>query len=173
MGTKQTRTDDLNVRRNHRVRLRIIEELYIDGYGALEIHDKLVEGYPDTHGKVQPGTVRKDIVAIRKAWSADLDAADQITGRLRYLSSTRLVRRKALDDGSAQALKLVHSVDQELARLCGVVLKVDNRTLHIDVKKAESFMDEVMGIVFDRVTDTTTRELIVADLEGLAVADNE
>ena len=142
-----------------RQRRRIVEGLYLDGYGAQEIHDRLPDKY-----KVCYGTVRIDITVVRKAWAADIDASDEFEGRHRYLASTRGLRRKADDAGK---LELVHVLDKEIARLSGVSLKGDIKQVNLTVDRARDYIDEVMAVVFDVVEDEYIQDRIIAGLAEL------
>ena len=148
------------VAKSTRKRRRLIEKLYLDGYGPLEIADRL----PKQH-RVQYGTVRKDIVEIRKAWVADIDAMDEFEGRHRYLARTRDLRRKA---DRMEKLELAHTLDKEIARLSGVNLKADDLTWQITLTAAVARIDDVMTAVFSVVTDHDTQEQIIDAIEAIA-----
>lgn len=153
--------------------MREVEELYINGYCAKEIHD-LIGARHD----VTAGTVRNDIVAIRKMWGDDLQHQDSVEGKRRYLASLRSVRRKAMSGHKELSIrgdvrikgrdyKLAHEIDKEIARVSGVTLASDSRTIHLSIEEARAYMDEVMRIVMLRVTDIETQQKIIADLEAL------
>lgn len=154
-------------------RLRAIEELYLNGYCAREIHGLIGEQYG-----VGYGTVRNDIVAIRSVWNDDSVNRDTLEGKDRYLASLRSMRRRVMKgwqepgkDGRMRIVgrdyKLAHSIDKEIARLSGVRLASDEHTIHLDIEAARQFMEQVMSIVFTHVADNAVRERIVADLEAL------
>lgn len=143
-----------------RQRRRKVERLYLDGYGAKEIHDKITGPHKATYP-----TIREDITIIRKAWVADLDAADEFEGRHRYLAATRELRRKA---EGVKKYDLVHTLDKEIARLSGVNLKVDDRTWKITLDAAMSRIDEIMGAVFSVVEDRDLQDRIIEALEVFA-----
>lgn len=159
-----------------RKRLRAIEELYLAGYCAKEIFDLLGEQYDVTYG-----TVRNDIVNIRKMWGEDIDHQDRLEGSRRYLAALRQIRRKAMagyQEHDAQgrvvtrgrSFKLAHEMDKEIARLSGVRLKSDEHTIHLDIEAAREYMDKVLAVVFEHVTDSATRDAIVAGIELLGNA---
>lgn len=155
-----------------RARLRVVEELYISGYGPKDIHEKIKKKFP-----VRYGTLRNDIVDIRKAWAADLDGLNVLEGKHRYFAAMQQVRRKAMDgweEGDAikgRDYKLAHTIDQEIARLSGVRLKSDEKTIHLDIQEAKGFIEKVMEVVFEVVEDPDLCETIVKRLEELAVGD--
>ena len=62
--------------------------------------------------------------------------------------------------------KLAHQLDKEIARLSGVRLASDERTIHVDLTRAREFMAQVMEIIFRHVSDPAIQEAIVADLEA-------
>ena len=154
------------------VRLRAIEELYLAGYGPHEIYNLLKAQYPVTYG-----TYRNSIVTIRKAWGADIDAQNKLEGGHRYLASLRQLRRKALvgykeeDKIKGRDLRLVHQLDQEIARLAGVRLKADEHTIHVDVQAARQFMEAVMAAVFEVVKSPQMREDILARVQALTAIE--
>jgi len=147
-------------------RLRLVEELYLAGNGPTEIHAKVFDQYPVTYQ-----TIRNDITKVRKAWGADLDAQNRLEGRHRYLASLRQLRRKALIGGpKGPDFRLVHQLDQEVARLSGVNLKVDDKTIKLDIEAARGFMEKVMAVVFEVVTDSDQREDLLDRLDNLEPA---
>lgn len=152
-----------------RKRLRAVEELYLAGYGPQEIHDLIGEAYRVTYG-----TVRNDIVAIRSTWTADTDARDELEGKQRYLAALRQLRRKVMsgwdEDGKTKGrdYALAYRIDQDIARLSGVRLKSDERTLHLDIQAARGFIDRLIAVVFEVVGDEALCEQIVARLEQVA-----
>ena len=154
-----------------RKRLRVVEELLLNGYGPSEIHDLIGEQY-----SVAPGTIRNDIVAVNKAHRADITSATELEGREKYLASIRVIRRKALsgwNETDAQGVvkvrgrdfKLAHQLDQEIARISGVNLKVDDRTIKINMEKARGYLDLIFQIVFKHVEDEDTRKLILDEVD--------
>ena len=154
-------------------RLRAIEELYLNGYCAREIHRLLGEQY-----KVGYGTLRNDIVAIRKVWSDDTGNRDALEGKDRYLASLRSMRRRVMKGWEEPSrsgrmrivgrdYKLAHQIDKEIARISGVRLASDEHTIHLDIEEARQYMQSVMEVVFKHVEDAAVREAIVADIEVL------
>ena len=162
------------VARKKRLRLREVEELYLGGYCAKEIHDLIGERHAVTYG-----TIRNDICSIRKIWTDDVDKQDKFRGRQRYLAALKQVRRKVMggwkeSDGlrghqkiRGRDYRLAHELDKEIATLSGVELSGSVRTVHLNVEVARDFMKAVMGVVFRYVTDAETRENIVNDLRKL------
>lgn len=152
-----------------RQRLRAVEELYLAGYGPQEIHDLIGESYGVTYG-----TLRNDIVRIRAAWGSDIDASTEFEGRHRYLAALRQLRRKVMsgweEDGKKRGrdYALAYRIDQDIARLSGVRLKGDERTIHLDVQAARGFIDRLLEEVFAVVKDPALCEEIVARLERVA-----
>jgi hypothetical protein len=151
--------------------------MYLNGYCASEIHDLIGEQF-----KVTYGTVRNDIVRIRKMWKSDVDHQDELEGKNRYLASLRQIRRKALTGWTedqptvggvikrvhGRSHELAHKVDKEIAQLSGVHLASNDRTIHLSVEEARKFMGQVMEIIMRRVTDSETQDLIIKDLEELS-----
>ena len=133
----------------------------IDGCQTGEIFDRLGEKH-----RVAYATIRKDVVEIGKAHRADIDRATELEGRCRYLASVRSLRIKALDAGN---LKLVHTLNQEIARIFGVNLKVDDKSLNLSVEKAKEGREKAMMAVFSVVTDSSTQEEIIKALEAGAI----
>lgn len=168
-------TDVLNPRQHRRKRLRAVEELYLNGYCAKEIHDLIGEQFDVTYG-----TLRNDISAIRKMWGDDTEHRETLEGKDRYLASLRSMRRRVMSgweekDSTGRRkivgrdYKLAHSIDKEIARLSGVRLANEEHTIHLTIEKARSFIDEVMSVVFKHVVDDETQHKIIADLEKLGV----
>lgn len=145
-------------------RLREVEQLYLDGYGPLEIWEMIGNRH-----RVTRETIRQDTTDIRRAWMEDLDSLTKLEGSQRYLAATRLTRRLAMS-GDAKDLKLAHQLDKEIARLSGVKLASDEQTIHVDVQQAREHMDQVLEVVFRHVEDRAVQEAIVADLEALGEA---
>ena len=148
-------------------RLRIIEEMYLGGHSPKEIHSAIGDKYD-----VSLGTIRNNIVTIRKSWTADKDSMDTQEGSQRYIASLRQLRRKALQPwemGKKQGrdLRLVHQLDQEIARMSGVKLKADEKTIHLEVESAKKYIDEIMRVVFQHVLVPATRQAIIDDLEKI------
>jgi len=92
-----------------RKRLRAVEELYRNGYKALEIWELIGETY-----HVSRGTIRYDITEIRKAWGKELDGKSELEGKD--------VRRDA---------RFVH----QLACISGVKHDSDTRPIHVDIQQ--------------------------------------
>jgi hypothetical protein len=158
-----------------RQRQRRVEQLYLDGFTAMEIHDIMSEE-ADKVGRhmVVPGTIRNDIAEVRKRWTENLEALDKLEGKKRYLSATESLRRLALNEGSAKGLKIVHTADQEIARLSGVNLKIDENNVNLTtIDGAREYVDKVMGVVWSVVTDTDLRNQIVAGISELADRDTD
>jgi len=158
------------IRTSTRARLRLVEELVLSGYRAKEIHEKLSENISVTYG-----TIRNDIVRLRKQHRKDLDEKTELVGRDEYNARLKTLRRKALTGwvevdhvGSTKIkgrdLKLVHELDKELARFSGVDLKQDTQNVVMTVEKVRGYLDRIMGVVFVHVTDTQLREAIIGDL---------
>ena len=156
-----------------RQRQRRVEQLYLDQFTALEIHDKMSEEAEKAgRNMVTPETIRNDIVAIRKRWGENLRSLDKLEGKERYLSATADLRRLALDEGSAKGLKIAMTANQEIARLSGVDLKIDDNTVRVvDVEQAKEFIDKILGVVWNEVTDTDARERIQAGIDELAAGE--
>lgn len=161
---------------SRRKRLRLIEEMILDGRKTGEIFDLVGEKYGITYG-----TLRNDIVDINKAHKEDIDKATEFKGRSEYLARTRLLRRKAMAgipelDAQGQAtgkikdrnLALVAEMDRAIARLHGVDLKSDSAILQVNLTTARNEMDRVMMAVFSVITDEDTQDLIIKAIESLA-----
>jgi hypothetical protein len=143
-------------------------------FTAAEIHEKLKKEAEDAGRKpVIYGTIKNDIVAVRKRWKADLAELDKLEGEERYLSATADLRRLALDEGSAKGLKIAMTANQEIARLSGVDLKIDDNTVRvIDVEQAKEYIDKILNVVWDEVTDTDAQLRIQAGIDALAAEGN-
>lgn len=163
---------------NHRAaklkRLRAVEELYLNGYCAKEIHDLLLDSYGVTYG-----TIRNDIANVRRMWTDDLSHRDGLEGKDRYLASLRQLRRKTMQgwretDATGRIVikgrnyREAHNLDKEIARLSGVRLASDEHNIHVTVKAAREFIERVMEVVLEHVKDAETAESIVQALEALA-----
>lgn len=167
MGTS---TENKATAKKTRQRRRIIEKFYLAGYGPLEIHDKLETPYRVTYG-----TVRKDIVEIRDAWKSDVDEADEFEGRHRYLASLREVRDKAITGWEEEGkfgpmikgidLALVHKIDRDIAQLSGVDLKINERTININLQAAITHMEVVLSAVFSVIPDQSIQGQIIEAIE--------
>lgn len=163
-------------RQRARVRLRAVEEMYLNGYCASEIHDLIGTQFAITYG-----TVRNDIVKIRKMWREDNTEQDEDTGKDRYLAALRQLRRRALSGFEEEHAtvggvikrtvgrdpRLAHGIDKEIAMLSGVRLASNERTIHLSIEEARKFIGKVMEIVMRRVPDAETQSLIIKDLEAL------
>jgi len=151
-----------------RQRLRVIEELMLNGYRTREIFDMVGERY-----NICFGTVRNDIVKIHKSHKEEHNDLTELQGREVYLASLRQLRRKALtgwteaDNVGTQRIKgrdfkLAHSLDKEIAKISGVDLK--GETLELTLGKARDLMDRAMIVVFNHVKDDLVRKRIVDEL---------
>ena len=106
-----------------------------------------------------------------------MDAQNELEGSHRYLASLRQLRRKAItgwdENGKTKGkdLRLVHQLDQEIARLAGVRLKADEHTIHVDVQAARQFMEAVMAAVFEVVKSPQMREDILARVQALTAIE--
>jgi len=157
---------------SHHIRQRKVEELYLNGYKAAEIHKQLANVHP-----VTAATIRNDIWAVRKRWKEAVLPERSEDGREQYFASLHSVRRKALSGWQEESpagpkvrgrdFKLVHDIDKEIARMNGVPLKSDILNIDITVEKARDYLDAIMGIVFTHVTDKDARQSIVDDLAKL------
>jgi len=157
-----------------RKRLRVVEELMLNGYQTGEISDLIGSQY-----NVSYKTIRMDIVEINKAHRADITALTELEGRRRYLASLRQMRRKALsgwneEDSSGvvrvrgRDFKLAHQLDQEIAKLSGVALKHDEKTINLNITAARNEMERIMAAVFSIITDPSIQDLIIKAIESLA-----
>lgn len=156
-----------------RQRRRAVETEYLAGYGPAEIHDRLFKSYP-----VMPQTIRKDIVEVRKAWTADIDAVDEFEGRHRYLASLRELRKKAMigwdEEGKFGSITkgvdyvLCHKLDQEIARLSGVNLKVDDKNINLNLKAAVAHMEDILQAVFSVVHDSEMQDRVIEAIDAIA-----
>ena len=165
---------DRTTQQRKRLRMREVEELYLNGYCAKEIHDLIGAKHDVTYG-----TIRNDIVAVRKMWGDDLTHQDVTEGKRRFLASLRSVRRKALTGFRENTIRgdvrikgrdyrLAYEIDKEIARVSGVTLASDTRTLNVSIEQARAYMDEVMRVVFKHVTDPELQEAIIRDIEALS-----
>jgi len=166
---------DRTVTQKRRQRLREVEELYLNFYCAKEIHDILGEKWDVTHG-----TIKNDIVTIRKWHKAAVEEKDVDSGRQGYVARLKSIRRRAATGFKeptgikgdvrikGRDMRLVHDIDKEIARMEGVELKSDSRTIHVDLEKARNFIKEIMEIVMRRVIDREIQIAIIDDIEKLA-----
>ena len=154
-----------------RKRLRAVEELMISGLGATEIHEILEPRFSVTYG-----TIRNDIVTVRKVHRSDFDSMTELRGREDYLAAVRQVRRKAItgwtetDAQGATRIKgrdyrLVHNIDKEIASLAGVRLTAGDKTITLNMERAREYLQVIFNIVFKHVVDEDTRKLILTDIE--------
>lgn len=154
-------------------RLRAIEELYLNGYCAQEIYTLLKTSYPVTYG-----TIRNDIVDLRKIWKMDTSNRDMLEGKDRYLASLRAIRRKVMDGwqepvfgGGTKVVgrdfKQAHRLDKEIARLSGVTLASDMHSIHLSIQAAKDYVKTVMDVVMKHVEDPDIQRAIVEDLEAI------
>jgi len=156
-----------------RQRLRLIEGFLLDGYGAQEITDMLPKG----HGAAY-GTIRNNIVEVRESWAADVDARDELEGRHRYLSALRQVRKRALEGWEEEGkfgivvkgvdLGLVHTVDKEVARFSGVNLKIDDRTINLNLKAAVAHMEDILKAIFSVIQDPDQQDRVIEAIDAIA-----
>jgi hypothetical protein len=157
-----------------RKRLKVVEELMLNGYRTGEIYDLIGEQY-----NVSYKTIRMDIVEINKAHNSEITKLNELEGRSKYLASLKQVRRKAMsgwneEDSSGVSrvrgrdYKLAHQIDQEIARLSGVALKQDEKTINLNITAARNEMEKIMGAVFSVVTDKEIQDLIIKEIEALA-----
>lgn len=162
---------------NRRKRLRLVEELILNGFKTREIFDMVGTQYGVTYG-----TIRNDVVHVRKAHKDEINSQSELKGREVYLASILQLRRKSLTGwpevdrfGTSRIkgrdFKLAHELDKEIARLSGVNIKSDEKTVHLTVEKARSYLDSIMQVVFDNVQDEATRARIVAGFAELDEAD--
>lgn len=138
-------------------RLRKVESLLFNGFKAHEIFGFIGEAEGVTYG-----TIRNDISAIYKARKAELAELNKLEGAGGYLSRLQAVRRAAMAD---KDLRLVHKLDMEIARLCGVAVDPKHQ-VSVSVDEARGFMQRVMERIFTVVTDKETQDRIVAVLEN-------
>lgn len=154
-------------------RLRAIEELYLNGYCAREIHQLLEPTYGVTYG-----TIRNDIVLLRRVWKYDTSHEETVEGKERYMASLRSMRRRVMKGWREKDVtgrerivgrdyKLAHSIDKEIAKLSGVAVASEGHSIHITIQAAREFMDRVMGVVMTHVTDAETQSAIIRDIERL------
>ncbi len=180
---KELRTPDPKTaadpaQRRRYVRMREVEELYLNGYSASEILTILGDRF-----NVVYGTIRNDIVAVRKRWRGELEPKVTDGAAERYLGGIKSLRRKALSGWKEQTFsgetrvkgrdyKLVFELDKEIARLSGVSLKSDEKALKITIEKAKAYIDDVLDVIFDIVTDQDQRQQIAERLEILDSKDS-
>jgi len=156
-------------------RLRAVEELYLNGYKAREIYNLLSSRERGTYD-VTYGTIRNDIVMVRKLWGHDIQNGG-LEGRERYLASLKAMRRKVmtgwLEEGpdgrkrrAGRDYRLAHQIDKEIARIEGVEIASDTHKIHLDITAARSFMDKVMEAIFEEIDDPELQARIVAKLEA-------
>lgn len=162
-----------------RKRLRVVEELYLNGYGAQEIHDLIGNQYDVTYG-----TVRNDIVKVRKAHRDAIDESTQLSAMETYRASLLQIRRKSLSgweeigaDGVTRIrgrdFRVALKCDEELALLGGVNLRDKTRRVEVDVEAVQAHTGGVMEIVFACIEDEDIdrgdlKDAIVAALDEAA-----
>lgn len=144
-------------RTSYKKRLQITEDLMLSGYGAKQIHEKLSKDF-----KVAYGTIRNDIVKINKIHGERLDRATQLHSKQQLLARSHLLRRLALEDG--RDLKLVHTINKDIAGLGGVTLSINDRTVTLNLEKARGYLDLIFNVVFSHVLDDKTRKLILDEV---------
>jgi hypothetical protein len=161
---------DKKAQRARYLRQREVEELYINGYSAAEIHTLLEDRFT-----VAQGTIRNDIVAIRKRWGHDIEPPEIEGAKEKYLASLKSMRRKSLrgwkevtlsgDRVRGRDFKLAFEIDKEIARITGVELRSDTKTVHLTMERARGYLEKALAIVWSHVGDELIREAILADLK--------
>lgn len=166
--------EQMRVRR----RRHAVEDLYLNGVKAQEIHDRLGQTFGVTYG-----TIRNDIVAVRKAWRDQLKEMSTLEGPEEYVARLTQMRRAAYtgweEDGKdgrkrivGRDFRLVHQIDKELAKLQGVDIK-DGASVTVNIQSVRAFMDKIMKRIFTVVTDPTMQDEIVAILKDAATASSD
>jgi len=142
-----------------RKRLREVERMVLDERDTVEIFDSLGKLH-----KVTYNTIRKDVVEVRKAHRDAVDKATELEGTASHRARTIQLRLDAIESGD---LKLVHTLNQELARMDGVDLKINERTININLKAAITHMEVVLQAVFTVIPDQAKQDLIIAALDEI------
>ena len=143
-----------------RVRLREVQRLMLDGRKTKEIFDELGELH-----SVKYETICNDVSDINKAQESDFTDATELKGNADYVARTFELRIEAKRTGD---LKLVHILNQELARLFGVNLKIDDKNYKITLDSAINHMDKVIGAVFTVIKEQDLRDLIIEAIDAIA-----
>ena len=169
-------TDDIqidNMQVKKRKRIRAVEEMYINAYCAREIHDLIGDQFGVTYG-----TIRNDIVIVRKMWAKAKLKADPLQGGERHLAAMQNIRRRVMEgepikDGDGvehivgRDYKTAFAIDKEIAKLSGVTLATEERTIHLRIEEARDFVAKVMGVVMSLVTDAELQNAIIKGVEAL------
>ena len=143
-----------------RVRLREVQRLMLDGRQTAEIFDELGELHSVTYE-----TIKNDVSDINKSQRDSIDEATELKGNADYMARTFELRLKAKEDGD---LKLVHILNQELARMFGVNLKIDDKNFRLTLDRAIEHMDKVIQAVFSVVHDSDTQDRVIEAIDAIA-----
>lgn len=144
-------------------RWKYIEAQYLNGFNATQIHAMLPKQFRVVHG-----TVKNDIVQIRKRWAEDASDLEKFDGRHRYLASLREIRTLSIESGD---IKLASQMDKDIAKLSGVRFMSDEQTVHMDIRAARDYVKNIMEIVMRHVTDPEQQQAIISDIEALNDAE--
>ena len=138
----------------------MVKALILDGKRTGEIYKIIKEEH-----NVAYATVRKDVMEIRKAHLDDIDKATELEGTAVYFARTMDLRTEAKLD---RDLKLVHTLNQELARLFGVNLKIDDKNFRLTLDSAIDHMDKVIKAVFSVITESALQDRIIEAIDSIA-----
>ncbi len=194
MAGKKHPDDIYGVGTETRARRREVEHLMLNQHSGKDIFDVLGKRYGVVYG-----TIKNDMTVIRKLWGGYSDDHRQIEeGRARYVASLFELRRRATPDDQQYsvegedtdkdaghivtirgkkyrvtkgALKFIHDIDKEIARLSGVELRADTQTIQLSVDAARNYVETVMRIFFKYVTDPEIQQKIVSELDAIDVPD--
>lgn len=114
-------------------RRKLVESLYLRGLPPRQIHPLVIERL----GKAAYGTIRNDIVQIRKAWAEVLQAAQERDFAEEYFSRAMDDRRQALSAGD---IKTAYAILKDIAGMMGVEFKAP--TLPIEDRRGLADLDE-------------------------------
>ena len=158
-------------------RLLAIEKLYLSNFGPLKIHQMLCQG-KDAPFDVAYGTIRQDIVDIKKAHADDYSEMNKLEGHQKLLAQKSDLRDKAVDGWDEEGkfglvkkgveLALAAKLDEDIAKMTGVEIVKAGVNLNLTIEAAQDYMGNVMAAIYSVVTDTEMREQIVEAITALA-----
>jgi hypothetical protein len=144
---------------NNDIRRREVEDLYLNGYRPQEIHAMLLP----RHG-VAAGTIRNDIVAIRKLWT-EIIIEEEPSVRETYVGKLYAVRRYAMREG-VRDYRLAYEIDRQIARVLGLKLTADSQQITITVEEARTYVAHICDLVAQHVRHADDRAALLAAIEA-------